>query len=200
MGLVPQFLSLVPWFVWLKPKGFLLIAWLLCSRGLHSWVLRECNNHRHSSWQATTSKALQRKETETYYSLSVYEVYLFVLELLLSHIEGLQKLFSENRDWRHHLVLSLYLTTTHQYLPKKEIIYSPGALMQLPPRGHLQIAWLWWPAGLMVAVPKNCIYLHSSKATAKGLAFDLGSNWNLPIWNTDWSRHTLKYWKLGKVK
>lgn len=44
-----------------------------------------------------------------------------------------------------------------------EYISSPDVFNS---RGHLQIAWLWWPAGLTLVVPQDCIDLHTFKAAA----------------------------------
>lgn len=29
--------------------------------------------------------------------------------------------------------------------------------------GHLHVAWLWWPMGLILVVPQDCTFLHTFK-------------------------------------
>ena len=59
-------------------------------------------------------------------------------------------------------VLSLCLTTALQYLPKRNS--DTHSDFTTATRENLKIAWLWWSVGLTLAVPQDCIYLHTLKA------------------------------------
>ena len=47
-------------------RGGSLIIWLWWLGSFCSWVPRDCNNWRDSSWQATTPRALHKQQTETH--------------------------------------------------------------------------------------------------------------------------------------
>ena len=70
-------------------------------------------------------------------------------------------------------------------------------------RGHLQLAWLWGPSGLILAVLHNRIHLHSWKLLGEDLVSNQPESrcWlSSPLWDTDWSWHFLKYWELLNLR
>ena len=169
--LVPRHLCLVSQFLWLLPRGYTLIVWLWWPGGRCSWVSQDCNNYRDSSWQTATPRTTTDHRLKHISSLSMKQTYLIVLELCP---EGQVYVWQTSVAYRGALrecrpldaifALSLSLTKTSWYFPERSLhILLEFWLLQLPLRGYLQIAWVWWSAGVIFMVTQDCIYLHMLK-------------------------------------
>ena len=75
------------------------------------------------------------------------------------------------------LVLSHCLAPGDQYLPLRNLYtHLEPQFLQLLPRRHFQIAWLWYLAGLMLAAPQNGIYLHTFESCCLRIWFSVSLN------------------------
>ena len=174
MCLVPRFLGLVPWFLWLLPKGQSMNTYFWWQGDLPSWIPMDCNNWRESSRQTTTSWYCINSRLK--YTLSVY----FSGRCLLSCAEVIASVagFKWTHIWRPTLVLlrecrknsifalSFRLITTCWYLPERNLS-TPRTLVyatvtqETPP-----CCLVLWPGGLMFVDPQDGIYLSTLKASA----------------------------------
>ena len=121
-----------------------------------------------SQWHSTNSRL---KHTP---SLSV-NVYLLVLEL-----QPENNACSLTCLWRHSevtlmdiiSVFSPYLAPGHKHFLKKNLhIHLDSWIFFSWCQGTLLDYLVWWPAGLTLMVPQDCIYLHSFKSAAWGSSF-----------------------------
>lgn len=132
--------------------------WSTGQGGLHSWVPRDCNNYRDSSWKTTISRASHRQQTEHTPTLFVKEA--ICLSRNFSPGDK-QQVWHTPRGWAGALKdaarntifalppVWLQFTSNSQegaYKPTGHPIFGTAA------RHHPQIAWLWGPAGLIFAV------------------------------------------------
>lgn len=68
----------------------------------------------------------------------------------------------------HLCILHLLARAFGYFLERSLYTRLEHTFVQLLPRKHLQIAQLWSPTGLTLAVPWGCVCLHASKAAAWG--------------------------------
>lgn len=64
--------------------------------------------------------------------------------------------------------LSLHSPSTSLQLTSMSLkaAYTLAPIFATAAQETPQIAWLWWPLGLTLPVPQDCIYLHFLKAAA----------------------------------
>lgn len=166
-----RFLHLLLRFLWLPPRGHSWIAWLWWPGDFQSWVAQSWSSWRDSCWQVAIARVLHRQETLRY---SFTLVFLWRRPLCLSWSFSLRGRFwfsthlvfygaglKEHRLWMPSGAFPL-LCSSLPVSPRKQLILflQPWSLWLLP-RGHNQIAWLWFPVGLMIWGPTELhIFLH----------------------------------------
>lgn len=160
MYLVPEFCS------WCQGNE----PWSLDSGGLHgglhSWILQDYGNQRCSSWQAITPRGLHRLS-----SLSMKEA---SLELWPKGRPTFRptEMLSKNIDCDAVLALSLLCSSLPVSPWKKFILLYGAPIFAIIAQGQLQVTWLRWPVGVMLADLRTayiCTYL-------KTAAWGSGSN------------------------
>lgn len=142
---------------------------------MHFWVPWDCGIRKDGSWQATTPRALHRQWIEVPLSprhppssQAFCEGSLLSCSFSLSGRLQVWHTFSgvwscsQETLYACHLCARPLPCSSSLASLLKEHVPLPGARVSATvARGCLQIAWLWWPTGLMLAVPQDSICINT---------------------------------------
>lgn len=194
--------------------GMLLDSMALVGRGdLHSWVPRNCNNQKDSSWGATNPGHCTDSRLKDILSISVKKkkkpIYLswsFSLRVRLSvghKSRSYRGALRESGPGDAIFVFSLCLAIVCRHLPDRRLYtYVKPRFLQLLPRGHLQITWFGGQQGLWLWFHRNVYICTIWKLLLEGLASnqpELGADWYPSLWKIDRSWHTLNNRDLSRI-